>query len=92
MFHVRNDSMKKMLPISKSFIFIGVKFREKLVSHYRAANEADSSLHTRRCIFGYILLVFLYIEGFLLGQILTSLNSASLFRTIFCGSVSEENI
>ena len=29
-------------------IFIGATFREKLVSHHRAVNKADSCLHTRR--------------------------------------------
>ena len=32
----------------KPLIFIGATFREKLVSHHRAVNEADSCLYTER--------------------------------------------
>ena len=32
----------------KPLIFIGATFREKLISHHQAVNEADSYLHMRR--------------------------------------------
>ena len=47
---VISDSVLDMINAvyhDKPSIFIGATLQEKLVSHHRAVNEADSNLHTR---------------------------------------------